>query len=175
VTPVFRALATALLLAVAACSSSSQAVRPVNCPKVAVLNELSELVRFRPGPGRDLTDVELQAKFAGLSFGCRYEKTAVSVEFDLEIEAMRGPALAAPKAEFQYFAAVTNPAGEIVSKETFDAEFEFKGNTTRLVLGDELVQRIPLIDITTAPKWSILIGLQLTDEERDWVKRRGAR
>jgi hypothetical protein len=175
VTTMIRALATALLLAVAACSPSSQVARPANCPKVAVLNELSELTRFRPGPGRDLTDVELEARFAGLSFGCRYEKTAVSVEFDLEIEARRGPALAAPKAEFQYFAAVTNPAGEIVSKETFDADIEFKGNTTRVVLGDELIQRIPLVDTSTAPNWSILIGLQLTDEQRDWIKRRGAR
>jgi hypothetical protein len=174
VTLSLRVLGTAFLLAVAGCSSS-QPAPPAACPKVAVLNELAELVRFRPGPGRDLTDVELQARFSGLSFGCRYDKEAVSVEFEVEIEATRGPAMPAGKAAFQYFAAVTNPAGEIIAKETFDADVEFKGNVTRLILGEELVQRIPMIDRNTGPTWGVLLGFQLTDEQRAWIRRRQSR
>lgn len=174
VTFALRALGAVLLLAVAGCSGS-QVQPPASCPKVAVLGELAELVRFRPGAGRDLTDVELQAKFAGLSFGCRYNKDAMSVEIDVQLEAVRGPAMTASRAEFQYFAAVTNPAGEVIAKEIFSSDVEFKGNTTRLVFADELVQRIPMLDRTTSPNWSVLLGLQLTDEQRDWLKRRQAR
>ncbi|MSP48010.1 MAG: hypothetical protein EXQ95_01660 [Alphaproteobacteria bacterium] len=169
-----RILGAALLMAVAACTSSPS-VPPGSCPKVAVLGELGELVRFRPGAGRDLTDIEFQAKFSSFAFGCRYDKEAVSVEVDLELEASRGPAMAAGRTTFQYFAAVTNPAGEIVAKETFNAEVEFKGNTTRLVVADELVQRIPLLDRSTGPSWNVLLGLQLTDEQRDWARRRQTR
>jgi hypothetical protein len=171
-----RVGAAALLLAVAGCSnlfSSTASTAPtVPCPRVAVLNELSELVRFRPGTGRDLTDVEMEAKFTGLSYGCRYDRQAVHVEIEVEIEAARGPAMPQSKGAFQYFAAVTNPAGEIVAKETFGTEVEFKGNATRLVVSDELAQRIPLLDRTTATSWSVLIGLQLTDEQRAWAKGR---
>ena len=170
----FRLLAVGLFVAVAGCSSS-QSTTPDACPRVVVLNELSELVRFRPGQGRDLTDVEIQARFSGLSFGCRYDRDSAQVQVDLEIEAQRGPAMPANKAGFQYFAAVTNPAGQIVAKEIFDAEVEFKGNSSRVILADELIQRIPMLDRSTGPNWSVLLGLQLTDEQRDWIKRRQSR
>lgn len=167
-------LGAILLLAVGACSST---VPPPagGCPKVAVLGDLAELVRFRAGGGRDLTDVEFSAKFSSFAFGCRYEKDSVTVEIDVEIDAGRGPAMSQSKTAFQYFAAVTNPAGEIVAKEPFNAEVEFKGNTTKLVVADELVQRIPLIDRTTGPNWSVLLGMQLTDEQREWARRRQTR
>jgi hypothetical protein len=169
-----RPLAIVLLLTAAACSSSttSSTVVSASCPRVAVLNELSELVRFRPGAGRDLTDVELEAKFSGLSYGCRYDRESVNVQVEVEIETTRGPAMAQAKDGFQYFAAITNPAGDIVAKETFSTEVEFKGNNTRLVFSDELTQRIPLLDRTTGPNWSVLLGLQLTDEQRTWLKGR---
>lgn len=172
-THLLRALGIAAAMTVAACSSPSSP--PAACPKVAVLSELSELIRFRPGPGRDLTDVELQAKFAGFAFGCRYEKDAVAIEIDIQIEATRGPALAANRTAFEYFVAVTNPAGEITAKEAFSADLEFKGNTTKLVVADELAPRIPLIDRTSGVNWGILLGIQLTDEQRDWSRRQKSR
>lgn len=173
-TRLLTALGIAAAMTVAACSSSSTGTGPA-CPKVAVLSELSELVRFRPGAGRDLTDVELQAKFASFAFGCRYEKDAVAIEIDIQIEATRGPALTANRTAFEYFVAVTNPAGEITAKEAFSADLEFKGNTTKLVVADELAPRIPLIDRTSGANWGILLGLQLTDEQRDWTRRQKGR
>lgn len=173
-TPFFRILAVAATMAVAACSSSSSGPSPA-CPKVAVLSDLAELVRFRQGAGRDLTDVELQAKFASFAFGCRYDKDAVVVEIDVQIEATRGPAQVANRTTFEYFAAITNPAGEIVAKEPFTADLEFKGNTTKLVVADELAQRIPLIDRNSGSNWSVLLGLQLTDEQREWIRRQRGR
>ncbi len=168
------ALGAILILVLAACTSA-QPPPAGGCPKVAVLGELAELVRFRPGAGRDLTDVELQAKFSTLASGCRYDKQSVETEIDIEVEAVRGPAMGQNKATFQYFAAVTNPAGEIVAKETFDATVEFKGNATRLVVADQLTPRIPLADRNSGPNWGILLGLQLTDEQREWIRRRRSR
>jgi hypothetical protein len=169
-----RILIAVLMLTAAACNpfTSTSSAPTVPCPRVAVLNELSELVRFRPGSGRDLTDVEFEAKFSGLSYGCRYDRESVNVQVEVEIEAARGPAMAQGKDGFQYFAAITNPAGDIVAKETFNTELEFKGNNTRLVISDELTQRIPMLDRTTGPNWSVLLGLQLTDEQRAWMKGR---
>lgn len=170
----FRILGVAAALAVAACSSNKSGDPPA-CPKVAVLSDLAELVRFRQGPGRDLTDVELQAKFASFAFGCRYEKDAAVMEIDVQIEATRGPAMAANRTAFEYFVAITNPAGEIVAKEPFTADLEFKGNTTKLVAADVLAPRIPMADRSSAPNWSVLLGLQLTDEQRDWARRQRGR
>lgn len=170
-----RLLAAAALLAVGACSSSQPPSAMTACPRVVVLSDLSTLTRFREGPGRDLTDVQLEAQFSGLGFGCKFDKQGVTIDIDVQLDAARGPALAQPKARFEYFAAVTNPVGEIVAKEPFVAEVEFKGNTTRLVVADELTQRIPLIDRASAPGWSVLLGLQLTEAEAEWVRQRKAR
>lgn len=168
-------LAAAALLTVAACSSTPTPSALTACPRVAVLSDLSTLTRFRDGPGRDLTDVQIEAQFSGLAFGCKFDKDSVTIEIDVQIEATRGPALAQPKARFEYFAAVTNPAGEIVAKEPFVAEVEFKGNVARLVVADELAQRIPLIDRASSPGWSVLLGLQLTEAEAEWARQRKAR
>jgi hypothetical protein len=170
-----RPLAVSALLALGACSSTPPQSAQLSCPRVAVLNDLSHLTRFREGPGRDLTDIVLEAQFSGLAFGCKFDKQSVTVEIDVQIEAARGPALPQSKARFEYFAAVTNPTGEIVSKEPFTAEVEFKGNTTRLVVADELAQRIPLLDRASAAGWSVLLGLQLTEAENEWAKQRKAR
>ncbi len=172
-THLLRIIGAALLVVVAACSGAP--APPTACPKVAVLSDLAELVRFRPGPGRDLTDVELEARFSNFAFGCRYDKESVAVEMDIQIEVTRGPAMTANKTAFEYFAAITNPTGEIVAKESFTAELEFKGNSTRVAVADELAQRIPLLDRANGANWTILLGLQLTDEQRDWVKRQKTR
>src|SRR5688572_25720437 len=99
-----RPLGVVLLLATSACSAftSTSSTPSAACPRVAVLNELAELVRFRPGPGRDLTDVELEAKFSGLSYGCSYDRQSVNVQVEVEIEMARGPAMAQGKDGFQY-------------------------------------------------------------------------
>jgi hypothetical protein len=42
-------------------------------------------------------------------------------------------------------------------------------------MADELIQRIPMLDRATGPNWNVLLGFQLTDEQRDWIKRRQTR
>ena len=63
---------------------------------------------------------------------------------------------------------VFEKAGEVVAKEIFDADVEFKGNATRVVVADELTQKIPLIDRNTvvAPGQA---GIQIGDVARPTV------
>ena len=58
----------AAALALTACSKEEEA--QIACPAAEVLQDLGEFVRFKPGPGRDATDVLVEAWIDGLGGQC---------------------------------------------------------------------------------------------------------
>src|SRR5256885_326111 len=81
---------------------------------------------IREGSGRDVTDRRYEMAFAGLDSSCSYDKTGVTVDITVQIQATQGLANRETRAKSQYFAAVIDPTGQIVQKEPFDADAEFK-------------------------------------------------
>jgi hypothetical protein len=156
-------------LLLAACGGGG--VQP-RCPKVAVLKELAKVIDFREGPGRDVTDRRFGMSFAGLDSTCKYDKTGVTIDITLQIEAVQGLAAGDPKVKAQYFAAVFGPDGQILEKEPFDAEAEFtQKQGARLLLTENLRQRIPLKDASEGPGYSLVFGFQLNQDQLDYVHR----
>jgi len=54
-------LALLAVLVLAACQRGPERPPP-ECPEIAIVQDLAELTLFAPGPGRDLTDVTLEAR-----------------------------------------------------------------------------------------------------------------
>ncbi|MBI1778457.1 MAG: hypothetical protein HYR63_24215 [Proteobacteria bacterium] len=160
-----------LVLLLAACSSSSKKEAPTACPRVAVLQDLSRLTEFREGTGRDVTDRRYEFAFAGLAASCTYDKTGVTIEITVQIQAFQGLADRDGKARVQYFAAVLDPDGQVLQKEAFDTEAEFKGKQARVLLSEDLRQRIPLSERLKGPGYSVLFGFQLTEAQLQYQHR----
>ena len=159
------------LLAGCGSSSSSTGDQPAQgCPRVAVLKDLQRLTEFREGDGRDVTDRRFEMVFAGLDSTCTYDKTGVTVEITVQIQATPGLANREPKVKAQYFAALMDPSGQIVEKEPFEAEAELKERRGEL-LSEELRQRIPLTSRNEGPRYSVLFGFQLTPAQLEYVHR----
>jgi hypothetical protein len=157
-------------LLLAACGGGS-GVQP-RCPKVAVLKELAKLTDFREGAGRDVTDRRFAMAFVGLDSSCKYDKTGVTIDITLQIEATQGLAAAESKATAQYFAAVFGPDGQILQKEPFDAQAEFtQKQGGRILLTENLRQRIPLKDGSEGAGYSLVFGFQLNQDQLDYVHR----
>jgi len=135
------ALIAPMLAACGSSSGGSSDTPSVACPRVAVMKDLQRLTEFREGDGRDLTDRRFVMYFAGLDSTCKYDKTGVTVDITVQIQAVPGLANREPKVKAQYFAALVDPSGEVVEKEPFDAEAEFKDRRGAL-LSDQLRQRI---------------------------------
>jgi hypothetical protein len=166
-----RAAVAAVLvsLALAACGSKEKPDDP-SCPRVAVLKDLSRLIEFREGTGRDMSDRRYEMVFAGLSSTCVYDKAGVTVNITVQIQAVQGLAGKEPKIKSEYFAALLNPAGDIVEKQPFSAEVEFT-NQSRALLSEDLTQRIPLKDRTQGAGYSVLFGFQLSEAQLDYVHK----
>lgn len=158
-------------LVVAGCGYfSSEPPRP--CPSVTVLKDAAELVRYRPGPGRDLIDVVDQAKVAGVQHKCDYDGNRLEVELKLDLAVERGPAAEAAIVELPYFIAVIDARQRILAKEVFVSRIEFPADRRRLAVREETEQIIPLDDFQSGANFEILVGFQLTKQQLEEIRRR---
>jgi hypothetical protein len=137
--------------------------QPIGCPRVVVVPQLADVVQYRPGPGRDPTDIAARGHldFGG---GCEYGDDRVTVALDIRLRAERGPAAVGDSAPFEYFVAVRSPDGVILNKELFPAAVPF-GAAATAELPDPLEVIIPLTSLASGARHEVLIGFQLTPEQ----------
>ena len=167
-----RCAAAAAAAALAGCAFFDDDPQPP-CPRVLVVAEAEEVSQFRPGPGRDLTDIQFEAKITGLKSGCEYhEEGFVDVGANIVIALSRGPAAEGDVGHFEYFVAITDPRGTIIAKRVFALDLEFPGGAPRGAIADDVTQRIFFAPFADASLYRVLIGFQLTRDQIDYLRRR---
>ncbi len=151
---------------------------PLPCPRIGILGDARKAVQFRPGPGRDLTDVAYEVELLDYNGGCKFEdkdkvkNVAVTVTFTLQIAATRGPAAGdSRESVVPYFIAVVDKQQNILSRDAFLARIPLPPGRRRVAVGDELEQRIPLPAGRSTRDIEILIGLQLDNEQLDFNRK----
>ena len=76
------------------------------------MDQAKKVTLYRPGPGRDLTDVTFEIEMRDLAYECNYDfddaGDSVRVNFNILFLARRGPAAENGRVEVPYFSAVTN-------------------------------------------------------------------
>lgn len=158
-------LAFALIVPLAGCSSWFSRKEPPPCPEGAILKDAARKIVYRPGPGRDITDVVFEATLPRINIACRYDDTGVAVDTAVTIVGARGPADTTRRAEVRYFVAVLDPDNAILGKREFQTTLQFPINVDRGATTEELVQRIPVGKNVSAGNFTIIVGFQLTREE----------
>ena len=160
------ALAAVLVLAGCSAKKDDRA-----CPKVEVVGELSRLVKFGDGPGRDPSDVLYVARITDVKSGCVYDKRGVTVDMIVSIVGERARAGAKLKnADIAYFVAITDGSQAIVGKKVFTSRLDLTEDQPRI--DDELDQIIPLYSTAaTAANHTIIVGFQLTPEQIDYNQK----
>lgn len=173
-------LATLALIVLAACQQGPERPPP-KCPVIQIVQDVSELTLFNAGPGRDLTDVTLEAKVVEFGGFCdtdidEDDRTGqVDVDMQVLFEVTRGPASTGRDAQISYFIAIVDNEENVLARETFDIAFEFEGNRNRIGIVEELSQRIPLKAGQEGEDFKVLIGLQLTEEQLDYNRAKRGR
>ncbi len=176
-----RDAAWLVLLSLAACAGAGTNVSGgPPCPNVAVIGDMSVVTKFRPGLGRDLTDVILEARITDYDGSCDTDMNEgaggeVQVEMRLMIEIERGPANAERRGVFQYFIAIGDRERNILAKEVFTTEVAFEGNRNRMTTVEELTQIIPLRQGEFGDDYSIYVGFQLSEDELLYNRRKTLR
>lgn len=143
------------------------------CPKAFVLNDAGSLVRFKPGAGRDITDVLFEARIGDFAGTCEYDekkKKGVSLEMNVVVDLRRGPASTSPDVEFEYFVAIPSFLPKPAGKSVFPVKGRFEPDQTRLIYRDSVRMFIPLDDPNDGGSLEVVVGFQLTPEEIQFNK-----
>lgn len=164
------------------------------CPSVRVLKDAARYARFRPGDGRDLTDLEVEAEIANLSYSCDYQDegafvyealfdeyegitpgtaTGVVVEMQLRLAARRGPAGGTqPVERLPYFVAVLGPDMSVIDKQIFTAGVRLPGGpgATASTGPEEVELQLPIFGELRGWEYSVVVGFQLTPEQLDYQR-----
>ena len=154
----------ALALPLASCVLFVDA--PPACPPVAIMDQAKRVTLYRPGPGRDLTDVAYQVGSQDLAYECDYDfddiGNHVTVNVNILFVAERGPAAEQGRIEIPYFVAVTDPNRTILTKRRFLVTLEFEDHAVRGQKVEELAQIIPFPKDANGSDYKSFIGVQLT-------------
>lgn len=163
--------AALIALTLAACSSRQEAT--LDCPRASIVDDLGTTLRFRDGPGRDLSDVVYAAQLRDITGECVYDRRGVRVDMNVVVLGERGPAAQAGSrsGEVEYFVAILDPRETILAKERFTSRLDFAAGQERVAIREELEQRIPLPQGVSAQDYRILVGFQMNPEEAELVRR----
>ncbi len=148
-----------------ACSSGPDPQAAEGCPRVAVVADAAQAEQYRPGPGRDLTDLSSRAQIVNIAGGCAYDERGVTVEVTIPVVVERGPAMTGNEADYSYFVAVTDLEWNVIAKRSFPIRFQFASGSGFSAAQEDLVQFIPLETPRQAAEFQILIGFDLDREQ----------
>jgi len=174
--PLQSFLVLALAALAAGCAVLDPPVQPP-CPPILVLKDAAQLVRYRPGPGRDVTDALFDANVANFQAKCKYDRkrTKVNVDLYVDFDVRRGPANTTRKAAFDYFVAIPKFYPAPQGKRVFTTTAAFKGYQTRLRYRDHVELAVPLDPKRPRDEYAVYLGFQLTPEDVEANRRRRAR
>ena len=165
---------SALGLLVSGCGLFGDDVK-YRCPAVFILDDARELTRFKPGPGRDITDILFQAEIVNFVGDCDYDEGRAEIELSVQIRVERGPANKGREVAFEYFVAMPQFQSEAEGKRVFSVAGTFEGNLTRMQYQDDLEMTIPVKAPTDGAAVEIILGFQLTPDELKFNRSRKQR
>ncbi len=164
-------LPLALVGAALAACDSTRGVTQYACPRFGGLETATQQVKFRPGDGKDLTDVMYMVRLDSVQRKCQYDKNGVAIEMSVGFALELGPANPDRNATFQYFVAIADADSNVMAKEVFPVTLAFPANVGYVEKKDVLDQRIPLPVNRSASAYQILVGLQLTEAELEYNRQ----
>ena len=140
-----------------------------------ILDDAKDLTRFKPGPGRDITDILFEAEIVNFVGDCDYDEGQAEIQLSVQIRVERGPANKGRKVAFDYFVAIPEFQPQSEGKRIFNVAGEFEGNRTRMLYQDDLDMTIPVKVPADGAALEIILGFQLTPEELKFNRSRKQR
>lgn len=123
------------------------------------------MTQFRPGQGRDITDVEYEGRIAKVDYTCKENPKKGYVQADLVVRAEYVLGTAAPirNPEFPIFVAVSEGEKRVTEKTVHTMKVKFKGNS-RITRESTVIRRIrvPLGGDVPVEYYNVIVGFQLS-------------
>ena len=138
---------------------------PPVCPRISILAGTDEITIYKPGRGRDLTDVEFTARFLNAKTKCEVdeEERLVTADNRFTIVAERGPAAKNRQVEFPIYLALTRTNKQMVDKRQYPLLVKFPEGIERVEVREGVDgTKIYLDQNEQGDHFEILIGFQLS-------------
>jgi hypothetical protein len=165
-------LAVLAAAALAGCGLFEKDRRTAACPRFLILGGAEEVTKFRPGAGRDPTDVAFRATVSDFNGTCEYDADKVRVKLYVVFDLVRGPANAARAANFEYFIALPQFHPQPAGKRIFTVNARFEGELQRVAYRDAIDLTIPVKEKEVGADYEVYLGFQLTPEEAEYNRSR---
>lgn len=182
-------LVLAIAAALGGCSMFASSAPPPACPKAYALKDANHITVYRPGPGRDITDIAYEAWVLGVEGDCSYailkkskkaaEQTYSSVTMSLRprFRVTPGPAMTSYRAQLDYFTAIPAFYPKPEGRAEFSREVELPANRTQLDVTEANIDiLIPLNAQRRGETQEVFVGFNLTEdqlrENRQWPNGR---
>ncbi len=141
-----------------------------NCPRIEIVNELDVLSDFGNAMEATPSNLSSHVALSKIESSCSYKDKSVTLDLKLAFEANLGPkgrshSIEKPFFAYPYFVAITNPSGDIIAKEVFAAPMTFALDKTEMTYYEGLRQIIPINHKQAGPRYKVLLGFQLTENQ----------
>jgi len=168
-----RHAALLLALAIGACSNGNEL--PPSCPKVALLPDAGDLVRYR-STGRDITDTLITARITAVPALCtRGPDGTVKATLRISASVDRGPAATDRNASVPALVAVLD-GNTLLDRQDYTLSGTFPRNIEHLnLLTDEIVLLLPNTPTNPVLNKRLLVGFVLNKAELENNRRHGTR
>jgi hypothetical protein len=156
------------VVTVGSCTWFQSDKRTGACPRFLILGGAEEVTKFRPGAGRDQTDVTFRAAVTDFNGTCEYDRDSVQVKLYVVFDLARGPANASGEVAFDYFVALPQFHPQPAGKQVFSVDARLQGDQRRVAYRDAIDLAIPLKDKQRGADFEVFLGFQLTAEEAEY-------
>jgi hypothetical protein len=152
-------------LGLAACTGDVDQLAP-QCPQVSLVPDAASFSIYR-GPGRDLTDLVLQAKLVDVKGFCKGTrgKPTINAQASLQMLVQHGPAADSRDADIPYGVGVVKN-GQVLDRQERVEHVVFPPNADTVQLNSDPVNFvIPTGGEEIGPEYHIYFWLKLTPEQ----------
>jgi hypothetical protein len=160
------ALAAAALAA--ACSSGGKEANLV-CPPSAIAPELNMIPQFGAGAGTNAADVQASGVITSVKTTCERAEGGITIHTAVAITARRA-FMQVKETNLPYFIAVADARQHILTKQQFNDTVKFVGVEPYRSVDDEFTVRLPVNSPAAGGDYVVLVGFQLTPEQRDFMR-----
>jgi hypothetical protein len=164
--PWATSLAPSLALAalLAGCGSISREPPPF-CPKLGLLPDAVDLTRFQPGPGRDITDIQLSGRIEAVPADCRRgDNNGATSRLTVRSTFERGTASKRRDASVTYVVTVLR-GDDIVEQRDFPQAFSFPPNIDQISVASAPIDLNFPVPAQGQANYRVFVGFRLTADE----------
>jgi hypothetical protein len=140
----------------------------VSCPYIGVLDDASEITRFKYGGDRDVSDIEFHGEITRVEFHCTEPegKNVVIGRAVVHTKFEKGMSATLDRQFFNLFIALSEREDRVVDKSTMTIDVEFKDGN-RVVTEQTTIKniRVPTNGDVPPELHNLYIGFQLTPAE----------